>query len=159
MTTALHEFLARHRIHEVECVIPDMTGIARGKILPRDLFLASGEMRIPKSGPEARRVENRVPGVDANPYLAKAATLACDWLGMRERLEPAAPTTDSAWNVSRELPRNLEDALEAMRACAEAREVLGEAFVEAFCAVKELEYATYNRVISSWEREHLLLLV
>ena len=38
-------------------------------------------------------------------------------------------------------------------------EVLGEHFVDAFCAVKELEYATYNRVISSWEREHLLLLV
>ena len=39
------------------------------------------------------------------------------------------------------------------------REVLGDGFVDAFCAVKELEYATYNRVISSWEREHLLLLV
>ena len=39
------------------------------------------------------------------------------------------------------------------------REILGAAFVDAFCAVKELEYAMYNRVISSWEREHLLLLV
>ena len=49
MNTALHDFLTKHRIHEVECVISDMTGIARGKIMPRDLFLASGEMRIPKS--------------------------------------------------------------------------------------------------------------
>ena len=49
MTDTLHEFLTRHRIHEVECVIPDMTGIARGKILPRDLFQAAGEMRLPKS--------------------------------------------------------------------------------------------------------------
>ena len=39
-------------------------------------------IRIPKSGPQARRVENRVPGVDTNPYLAMAATLACGWLGM-----------------------------------------------------------------------------
>ena len=46
-----------------------------------------------------------------------------------------------------------------MRACTPMRDVLGPAFVDAFCAVKELEYATYNRVISSWEREHLLLLV
>ena len=46
-----------------------------------------------------------------------------------------------------------------MRACDAVKEVLGEHFVDAFCAVKELEYATYNRVISSWEREHLLLLV
>ena len=49
MSNSLLDFLTRHRIHEVECVIPDMTGIARGKILPKDLFLASGEMRIPKS--------------------------------------------------------------------------------------------------------------
>ncbi|MDP2021183.1 MAG: glutamine synthetase family protein, partial [Hydrogenophaga sp.] len=48
-TDSLREFLAQHRIHEVECVIPDMTGIARGKILPKDLFLNSGHMRLPKS--------------------------------------------------------------------------------------------------------------
>ena len=49
MKQPIEDFLAQHRIHEVECVIPDMTGIARGKILPKDLFLAAGEMRIPKS--------------------------------------------------------------------------------------------------------------
>ena len=49
MASLLDSFLAQHRIHEVECVIPDMTGIARGKILPRDLFQAAGEMRLPKS--------------------------------------------------------------------------------------------------------------
>jgi glutamine synthetase len=49
METPLAQFLTTHRIHEVECVIPDMTGIARGKILPRDLFLSAGEMRLPKS--------------------------------------------------------------------------------------------------------------
>ena len=47
--SAIEAFLTQHRIHEVECVIPDMTGIARGKILPKDLFLSSLEMRIPKS--------------------------------------------------------------------------------------------------------------
>ncbi|MCO5976353.1 glutamine synthetase family protein [Ideonella oryzae] len=116
-------------------------------------------IRVPKSGPAARRVENRVPGVDVNPYLAMAATLACGYLGMVEQLSPSEPTTDSAWNVAHELPRHLEDAIERMRACTPMREVLGDSFVDAFCAVKELEYATYNRVISSWEREHLLLLV
>ena len=49
MTQSLKDFLIHNRIHEVECVIPDMTGIARGKILPRDLFLSAGEMRLPKS--------------------------------------------------------------------------------------------------------------
>ena len=39
------------------------------------------------------------------------------------------------------------------------RALLGSGFIDAFCAVKELEYGSYNRVISSWEREHLLLLL
>ena len=116
-------------------------------------------IRIPKSAPESRRVENRVPGVDVNPYLAMAATLASGYLGMVDQLPASAPTTDSASNISHELPHHLEDALRAMRGCEPMRELLGPAFVDAFCAVKELEYATYNRVISSWEREHLLLLV
>ena len=49
MSTLLHDFLATRHIHEVECVIPDMTGIARGKIVPCDLFLAGGAMCLPKS--------------------------------------------------------------------------------------------------------------
>ena len=65
----------------------------------------------------------------------------------------------SAWDMDYELPSHMEDALRRMRECDPLREVLGGAFIDAFLAVKELEYATYNRVISSWEREHLLLLV
>jgi glutamine synthetase len=116
-------------------------------------------IRIPKSGPEARRVENRVPGVDVNPYLAMAATLACGYLGMTENVQPTAPMTSSAWDMDFELPNHLEDAIRRMRGCEALEKVLWPEFVKAFCAVKELEYATYNRVISSWEREHLLLLV
>jgi glutamine synthetase len=116
-------------------------------------------IRVPKSGPEARRVENRVPGVDVNPYLAMAATLACGYLGMIERLEPSDAMSSSAWDLDHELPGHLEDAIARMRGCEALSELLGPLFVKAFCAVKELEYATYNRVISSWEREHLLLLV
>ena len=54
---------------------------------------------------------------------------------------------------------NLEDAIQRLRECKPLSEMLGELFVQAFCEVKELEFATYSRVISSWEREHLMLLV
>lgn len=116
-------------------------------------------IRIPNSSPANRRLENRVPGVDVNPYLAMAATLACGYLGMVENLTPSAPTADSAEHVADELPRNLEDAILRLRQCEPLSEILGGLFVQAFCEVKELEFATYSRVISSWEREHLMLLV
>lgn len=116
-------------------------------------------IRIPKSSPQARRVENRVPGVDVNPYLAMAATLACGYLGMMEKIKPSDPMDSSAWNLDYELPNHLQDAITRMRQCDALSTVLWPEFTTAFCAVKELEYATYNRVISSWEREHLLLLV
>ena len=116
-------------------------------------------LRIPNSNTTNRRIENRVPGVDVNPYLAMAATLACGYLGMVENLSPSAPTAGSAEHVHDELPRNLEDAISRMRSCKPLGDILGQLFVQAFCEVKELEFATYSRVISSWEREHLMLLV
>ncbi|MCC2962819.1 glutamine synthetase family protein [Massilia sp. IC2-278] len=116
-------------------------------------------IRVPNSAPENRRVENRVPGVDVNPYLAMAATLSCGYLGMVEGLMPSEPTPDSAEQVHDDLPRNLEDAILRLRGCGALSSMLGERFVQAFCEVKELEFATFSRVISSWEREHLMLLV
>lgn len=88
-----------------------------------------------------------------------AATLACGLLGMMEGLKPAPPTAESAEHVHGELPRNLEDAIFQLRGCRALSAMLGPLFVEAFCEVKELEFATFSRVISSWEREHLMLLV
>jgi glutamine synthetase len=116
-------------------------------------------IRIPNSSPDNRRIENRVPGVDVNPYLAMAATLSCGYLGMVEGLEPSEPTSHSAEHVHDNLPRNLEDAILRLRQCLPLADLLGGLFLQAFCAVKELEFATYSRVISSWEREHLMLLV
>jgi glutamine synthetase len=78
---------------------------------------------------------------------------------MTEEVAAAPPMGTSAWDMDYELPRHLEDAITRMRHCEAMESVLWPEFVKAFCAVKELEYATYSRVISSWEREHLLLLV
>jgi glutamine synthetase len=88
-----------------------------------------------------------------------AATLASGYLGMVEGLNPSEPTADSAEHADDQLPRNLEDAILRLRQCQPLGAILGELFVNAFCEVKELEFATYSRVISSWEREHLMLLV
>ena len=116
-------------------------------------------IRVPESDAANRRVENRVPGVDVNPYLAMAATLGAGYLGLMEERQPSEPMKSSAWDSDQDLPSHMEDSIRRMRECEALRDVFGGAFIDAFLAVKELEYATYNRVISSWEREHLLLLV
>jgi glutamine synthetase len=114
-------------------------------------------LRVPVGEASATRVENRVPGADANPYLAFAATLACGYLGMVEQLEATPEQIGSAYSGEYTLPRELSQALDVMDASAAMREVLGEKLVDVLVAVKRLEYETYLRVISSWEREHLLL--
>jgi glutamine synthetase len=114
-------------------------------------------IRSPVAEPAARRVENRVIGADANPYVALAATLACGWLGIRHRLEPSPECKGDAYLGDYQLPRSLGEALALLRACDDLREVLGDAFVTVYSEIKEVEYAEFMKVISPWEREHLLL--
>ena len=114
-------------------------------------------LRVPISNSESRRIENRLGGADANPYLAIAASLCCGYLGMKEGLKPSEPIASSAYDMPFGLPRNLEEAVRLLRDCRPLIEILGERFVLAYTAVKESEYDTFLQVISSWEREHLLL--
>jgi len=114
-------------------------------------------LRVPHSEPDARRVENRVAGADANPYLAIAASLACGYLGMTEKLEPRPPVEGSAYRLAHTLPRTLYDSLSRFNASKSLKTVLGGIFIDAVTLVKDSELLAYQQVISSWEREHLLL--
>src|SRR5712671_3858398 len=100
-------------------------------------------LRVPVSNPESRRVENRVGGADANPYLAIAASLTCGYLGMIEGLKPSEPVSASAYDMPFTLPRNLEESLRLLRDCKPLIEILGDRFVIAYTAVKESEYETF----------------
>ncbi|HEY9215680.1 MAG TPA: glutamine synthetase family protein [Ancylobacter sp.] len=114
-------------------------------------------LRIPPSSPAARRVENRVPSSDTNPYLVIAASLACGYLGMVEGLRPTEPLEADAKFLDFELPRGLLEAVAAMQHSDEIATVLGPSFVKTYTAVKQTEFDTFMRVISPWEREYLLL--
>ena len=115
--------------------------------------------RIPRSDPDAARVENRFPGADANPYLAIAASLASGLLGMQLALEPTEPYAVSSHRDTVEVARTLEEGLRKLRDSDPIRELFGDLFLRAYAAVKQHEFEAFNRVISSWEREHLLLKV
>jgi glutamine synthetase len=114
-------------------------------------------IRSPVAAPQARRIENRVIGADANPYVALAATLACGWLGMKNRIEPSPECKGDAYLGDHQLPRSLGEALELLRGEADLAEVLGREFITVYSEIKEIEYAEFMKVISPWEREHLLL--
>ncbi|MCP4330962.1 MAG: glutamine synthetase [Alphaproteobacteria bacterium] len=114
-------------------------------------------LRVPVSGPKARRIENRIAGADVNPYLAIAGSLACGYIGMVDKLDPREPVEGSAYRLAHTLPRHLFDALRRFNACKPLRDLLGTRFVDTIDLVKSAELDAYQEVISSWEREHLLL--
>jgi glutamine synthetase len=114
-------------------------------------------IRSPLAPPSARRIENRVIGADANPYVALAATLACGYLGMKNHIEPSPECTGDAYLGEYELPRSLGEALSLLRDEKDLAQVLGEHFITVYTEIKEIEYDEFMKVISPWEREHLLL--
>lgn len=114
-------------------------------------------LRVPISGPEARRLENRLPGMDCNPYLGMVATMVCGYLGLMEKKMPRPEVTGNAYINADELPTTLGDALDLFSECAPVREVLSAEFCDLYEAVKRNEYKEFLQVISPWEREHLLL--
>jgi len=114
-------------------------------------------IRSPVATPAARRVENRVIGADANPYVALAATMACGYLGIKNRIEPSPECKGDAYLGDFQLPRSLGEALTLLRNERDLAAVLGESFITVYSEVKEIEYAEFMKVISPWEREHLLL--
>ncbi|HMI36070.1 MAG TPA: glutamine synthetase family protein [Steroidobacteraceae bacterium] len=114
-------------------------------------------LRVPVSDPESRRVENRLGGADANPYIAIASSLACGYLGMVQNLRPSEPISGSAHDLPWDLPRSLDDALKRLTECQPLVQLLGQPFVSAYTIVKQAEHEVFLQVISSWEREHLLL--
>ncbi|WP_201746174.1 glutamine synthetase family protein [Veronia nyctiphanis] len=117
-------------------------------------------LRVPNCTPQSRRVENRLPGADANCYLAIAASLLCGYIGMVEELKPSPPVQGRGYELrSPTLPYTLEAALERMENCDKVSHYLGESFAKGFIAVKRAEQENFKRVISSWEREFLLLTV
>ncbi|WP_299729873.1 glutamine synthetase family protein [uncultured Tateyamaria sp.] len=113
-------------------------------------------IRVPLSSPQARRVENRIAGMDCNPYLGIAASLACGYLGLMEERRPGAQFKGDAYEGEGDIPRVLGDALELFEGCAPLHKVLGPEFARVYAIVKRAEYDEFLQVISPWEREHLL---
>ena len=114
-------------------------------------------LRVPQSDPDARRLENRVIGMDCNPYLAVAASLACGYLGIKNKTEPSPQAMNEVFETDDGLPTSLNAALDLFSEADELWAVLGEEFCQLFLDLKRAENEEYQREISPWERQHLLL--
>lgn len=100
----------------------------------------SAAFRIPACGPDNRRVELRLPGGDANPYLTLAWLLGALHQGLTQRLQPSPPLTGAARTDSAQaLPRSLDAALAHLDALPGA--IFDDAFKTAFHAIKHHELA------------------
>lgn len=114
-------------------------------------------IRIPLSDAKARRVENRLAGMDCNPYLGIAVSLACGLLGLRGEIRPDKQFKGDAYAGDSDIPRVMGDALALFDADKALHEILGPEFARVYSIVKRTEYEEFLHVISPWEREHLLM--
>jgi glutamine synthetase len=100
------------------------------------------------------RIENRMPGADANPYLAFSAMIIAGLAGIEEQLECPPLYTGNAYLDSSlpALPRTLREAVELLDASRLARTALGDAVVDFYVHTGRLEVAAFDSAVTDWER-------
>jgi glutamine synthetase len=112
-------------------------------------------LRVIPDPARSLRLETRIPGADANPYLAVAASLASGLYGIKHRLPlHLPPVQGSAYEQSnlQALPSTLGEATQVMRKSKLAHELFGAEFAEHFLQTREWEWEQYCRQVSDWER-------
>lgn len=110
-------------------------------------------VRVIPGGPASTRVEFRLPGADANPYLALAAVVGLGLLGWERNEAPPEPVTANAYAApgAPPLPRTLGEAADRFVASERAAALLGEAFVKHYAATRRWEERQYQAAVTDWE--------
>ncbi len=116
-------------------------------------------IRVIGAGGPSQRIECRVCGADANPYLAAAAVVACALHGIEETLDPAPPVAGNAYEAEEALPEaqrfpsQLRAAADRLAASRRARNLFGDAFIDHFVMSRHWECREYERTVNSWQLE------
>ena len=111
-------------------------------------------LRVLPGNQKSCRLETRVIGSDANPYLAMAACLASGLYGIRNRinLQQQATVGNGYKDYSHgTLPTNLYDATQKMKQSPVANEIFGEKFVDHFANTREWEWKQHLKAVTDWE--------
>jgi glutamine synthetase len=104
------------------------------------------------TGP-SRRIENRIPGADVNPYLALAAAIAGGLWGIEHELELGPAFTGNAYQADDvpRIPATLAEAIDHFRSSEVAREAFGADVHHHLLNTATQEWAAANRVVTDWE--------
>ena len=99
------------------------------------------------------RVENRIPGADANPYLAFAATIAAGLHGVEKKLKPPKLYEGNAYEdqTLAQVPKTLREALDELERSRVAREAFGPTVVEHYLHHGRLEQQAFDQAVTDWE--------
>lgn len=117
----------------------------------------SAALRIPAASPEATRIEHRVAGADANPYLALAVILAAMLEGLEKKMKAPPALAGNAYRAgARHLPRRWDEALDLLDGSAFIERAFGKAFKKVFLACKRQESALIDAEVSSVEHDAYL---
>jgi glutamine synthetase len=116
-------------------------------------------IRIPGGPNVARRVEHRVAGADANPYLVLAAILGAALEGIERRIVPPAPLASTPAGSGASLPRDWKDAIDAFGESAALTRVFDGILRETVLGMKKQELQVFSRQISAFEHETYLEIV
>jgi glutamine synthetase len=108
-------------------------------------------IRVPSSGGSARHFEHRVAGVDSNPYLVAAVTLAGALNGIAERADPGPTKSGDVDPAHTALPRSWLDAIDRAEHSPFVQEVLGKELHQAFIAVKRAEFQRLASTVTEIE--------
>tara|TARA_A100001037_G_scaffold115402_1_gene105100 strand:+ start:394 stop:1743 length:1350 start_codon:yes stop_codon:yes gene_type:complete len=108
---------------------------------------------IPGNSPKATRLECRLPGADANPYLVMAASLASGLYGIENNLNPPDAVSGNAYEQAGLTPLspNLADATALFKANETARSLLSDTFVDHYAMTREYEVRRYESAVTDWE--------
>ncbi len=102
------------------------------------------------------RPETRIPGADANPYLAFAALLAAGLYGIEHELELAPPLEGNAYlSHEKRFPHALRVAIERLESSAVARELLGDEVIDHYLNYARTEQELFDRTVTGYERERM----
>ena len=100
------------------------------------------------------RVENRMPGADANPYLAFAATIAAGLAGVEEGMDCGEDYRGNAYvdESLQSLPKSLTEAADLLSRSSLARKAFGDEVVDFYVHTARIEASAFNNAVTDWER-------